>query len=201
MVASRNQMHVMSRAFGSTHNGSMEAYGAQGELESYLNGRRQTPSRAVSIRGFGAVSPKLSAGETLLDSQEITIKGKPATIFVVQTSSGTFCVKKCVNNGACVSAGTYPTADEAKAAANKLAVKSDNLSGAFGALPDFQQNPSTWLLVGVAGLWVGTRFAGAKQARRFVADALNERQETIEKGATLFGLAILGGIAVSNPVA
>ena len=35
MLASRNQMNVMSRGFGGTHNGSMPAYGAVGEMETY----------------------------------------------------------------------------------------------------------------------------------------------------------------------
>ena len=53
MLASRNQMNVMSRGFGGTHNGSMPAYGAVGEMETYLSGMRHAPMRALAGKHDG----------------------------------------------------------------------------------------------------------------------------------------------------
>ena len=60
MVASRNQMHVMHRAFGSTRNGSLEPFGAEGEMNTYLNGRRD---KKVGLNGYSGLGNTVSQGE------------------------------------------------------------------------------------------------------------------------------------------
>ena len=71
MVASRNQQHVMSRASGRHTTAQLPAYGADGEMSTYLNGRRQK-----IMRGLGAgPKPKMqpvTKGE-VMESIEISI--------------------------------------------------------------------------------------------------------------------------------
>ena len=89
MLASRNQMNVMSRGFGGTHNGSMPAYGAVGEMETYLNGMRHMPMRALAGKHEG-LKPNFSPqtkGE-VMDSQEISTKQGWAVVYVVKNSAG-----------------------------------------------------------------------------------------------------------------
>ena len=51
MVGSRTHQHTIARAFGSTHNGSMSAYAAEGEMMQYSNPRAFLKDRKVSALG------------------------------------------------------------------------------------------------------------------------------------------------------
>ena len=51
MVASRNQLNMISREFGSTPNGSLPAYGAVGEMAQYHNPRAHLKYRKTTALG------------------------------------------------------------------------------------------------------------------------------------------------------
>jgi hypothetical protein len=51
MVASRNQLNMISREFGRTPNGSLPAYGAVGEMAQYHNPRAHLKYRKTTSLG------------------------------------------------------------------------------------------------------------------------------------------------------
>jgi len=54
MVGSRTHQHTIARAFGSTPNGSLPAYGAKGEMAQYGNPRSHLKHRKVTALGESA---------------------------------------------------------------------------------------------------------------------------------------------------
>jgi hypothetical protein len=109
----------MSRAFGSTPNGSLPAYGAEGEMSTYLNGRRQ-----VAMRGLGAVpKPKMqpaTKGE-VMESTEISTRFGWGAVFVVKDGNGYYiCEHYCPSSKRVVRSGKYPTMAEAKASCERV---------------------------------------------------------------------------------
>jgi len=201
MVASRNQMHVMSRAFGSTQNGSLPAYGATGEMESYLNGRRQ-----VSMRGLGN-APKPNFAPTVrgevMDHQEISTKFGWGATFIVKNASGYYVVQACKpGNSTCTTKGKYPNMDEAKAAAEKCAYNMRNsgkasgisglngygsMGGVFGSALSSQV-----FLASAAVLYIGADMPGARTVINQVAKTLREPKTAVQNTMMLMGLAGMG---------
>ena len=51
MVGSRTHQHTIARAFGSTHNGSMDAYAPAGEMMQYQNPRAHLKYKKVTSLG------------------------------------------------------------------------------------------------------------------------------------------------------
>ena len=51
MVGSRTHQHTIARAFGSTHNGSMDAYAPAGEMMQYSNPRAHMKYKKVTALG------------------------------------------------------------------------------------------------------------------------------------------------------
>jgi hypothetical protein len=51
MVGSRTHQHTISRAFGSMHNGSMDAYAPAGEMMQYSNPRAHMKYKKVTALG------------------------------------------------------------------------------------------------------------------------------------------------------
>ena len=51
MVGSRTHQHTIARAFGSTHNGSMDAYAPAGEMMQYSNPRAHLKYKKVTALG------------------------------------------------------------------------------------------------------------------------------------------------------
>jgi hypothetical protein len=197
MVASRNQMHVMSRAFGSTPNGSLQAYGAAGEMQSYLNGRKQ-----VSLRGLGA-GPKpmmnpVTRGE-IMDRQEFATKDAWVGCFVVKNAQGYYVVETCYK-GKCSVKGKYPTMEEAKEAANKCAFnfrhtgKASSISGlgSIGGLFDGQTfGVSNTMIAAATIMYIGADFPGARPALKQASKVFNEPVPFVQNVFLLGGLAVL----------
>jgi len=201
MVASRNQMHVMSRAFGSTPNGSLEAYGAAGEMHSYLNGRPQ-----ISLRGLGEVESKpdmapVTPGE-VVDRQEFATRmmGSGSTwvgVFVVRDSKGYYVVETINKKGAMVK-GKYGSAEEAKSKANYLAYnlrnsgKDQSISGLGGLGASFGGvNIDTVVLSAATIMYIGADFPGARPILKQIARTFNEPKEAVQSTMLLGGLGVL----------
>lgn len=195
MVASRNQMHVMSRAFGSTPNGSLEAYGAAGEMQSYLNGRRQ-----VSLRGFGA-GPKpmmepITKGE-VMDRQEFATKNGWVAVFVVKNAQGYYVVE-CYSRGSSNVKSKYPTMEEAKAEANKVAYNyrhtgkagSINGLGGIGASIGGVQL-DTVIIAAATVMYIGADMPGARPILKQIAKTFNEPKAVVQNTMLLGGLGVL----------
>ena len=201
MVASRNQMHVMSRAFGSTPNGSLEAYGAAGEMHSYLNGRPQ-----LAMRNLGQVESKpimepSTRGE-VVDRQEFVTRmmGSGSTwvgVFVVRDSKGYYVVESISKRGALVK-GKYGTAEEAKSKANYLAYsmrntgKTSSISGLGGlgaSIGGVQLD--TVVLSAATIMYIGADFPGARPILKQIARTFNEPKEAVQSTMLLGGLGVL----------
>lgn len=200
MVASRNQMHVMSRAFGSTPNGSLEAYGAHGEMQSYLNGRRQ-----VSMRGLGEVESKPTMAPTtsgeIVDRQEFSTRmGSGNTwigVFVVKDSKGYYVVESISKKGAMVK-GRYGTPEEAKTKANSLAYSyrhtgtADSINGLGGIGASIGgYNLDTVILSAATIMYIGADFPGARPILKQIARTFNEPKEAVQSTMLLGGLGVL----------
>ncbi len=61
MVGSRTHQHTIARAFGSTHNGSMDAYAPAGEMMQYSNPRAHLKYKKVTALGE-TTSPMAALG-------------------------------------------------------------------------------------------------------------------------------------------
>ena len=204
MVASRNQQHVMSRAFGSTHNGSLPAYGADGEMSTYLNGRRQ-----ISMRGMGAgpkpVMRPATKGEVVETSDVSTRFGWGAT-FIVKDSNGYYvCEHYCPKAKRVIRDGRYPTLEEAKTACEKVktqlrdtgrvkGISGLNGYGSMGFIPDV--SPTTAQLVGAGLIYVGLDLPGAKPFIKTTKRILQEPNEAIKNLFLVVGMGalLLGGV-------
>jgi len=201
MVASRNQMHVMSRAFGSTQNGSLPAYGATGEMESYLNGRRQ-----VSMRGLGN-APKPNFAPTVrgevMDHQEISTKFGWGATFIVKNASGYYVVQACKpGNSTCTTKGKYPNMDEAKAAAEKCAYnmrnsgKASGISGlnGYGSMGGVLGSAieSKLFLGSAVVLYIGAGLPGAEMVVKQVSKTLREPKTAVQNAMMFVGLSGMG---------
>jgi hypothetical protein len=206
MVASRNQMHVMSRAFGSTPNGSLEAYGAAGEMQTYLSGRRQ-----VSMRSLGAgpkpVMNPITRGE-IMDRQEFATKDAWVGCFVVKNAQGYYVVETCYK-GSCSVKGKYPTMEEAKEAANKCAFnfrhtgKASSISGLGGIGGMFDGKTfgvSNVALAAATAMYIGADFPFARPILKQASKTFNEPLPLIQNVFLFGGLSILAyGIVTSSP--
>ena len=203
MVASRNQQHVMSRAFGSTHNGSLPAYGADGEMSSYLNGRRQ-----ISMRGMGGghkpVMRPATKGEVVETSDISTRFGWGAT-FIVKDSNGYYvCEHYCPKAKRVVRDGRYPTLEEAKTACEKVKtqlrdtgrVKGISGLNGYGSMGFLGFGGATTAqLIGVGLVYVGLDFPGARPFFKTTKRMLQEPDETVRNLFLVTGLGalLLGG--------
>lgn len=195
MVASRNQHNVMSRAFGSTQNGSLEAYGAYGEMQSYLSGRRQ-----ISQRGLGAgYKPNLapSTSGEIMDRQEFATKGGWVGVYVVKNTQGYFVVE-CVTKSGSVNKGKFPTVEEAKQAADKAAFNYRHTGthssisglGSIGASLGGVEI-DTVILSAAAVMYIGADFPGARPVLKQIAKTFNEPKAAVQNTMLLGGLSIL----------
>lgn len=190
-------MHVMSRAFGSTPNGSLEAYGAAGEMESYLNGRRQQ-----SMRGLGAgpkpnMEPK-TRGE-IMDRQEFATKSGWVGCYVVKNAQGYYVVE-CYHKGGSSVKGKYPTMEEAKASADKIAFNyrhkgkagSINGLGGIGATVPVLNLEVDQTLVGAAVLmYIGADLPLARPILKQIAKTFNEPRAAVQNAMLLVGLGVI----------
>lgn len=204
MLASRNQMNVMSRGFGNTANGSLPAYGAAGEMDAYLNGVRHTSLRAL---GAGHKGPKpnfqpLTKGQ-MMDSQEISTKHGWSVVYVVRNNSGYYVVEHyCPKANSHRIDGKYPTMDEAKESANRIAFQLRNtgvvkgISGlngysSMGSL--FGASYGTVSLILASAMYVGADFPGARPLGTQIAKTFNEPRNFVNR-VLLFGG--LGGLVI-----
>jgi len=205
MVASRNQQHVMARAFGSTHNGSLTPYGAEGEMATYLNGRRQ-----ASMRGLGAGhKPNMqpSTKGEVVETSDISTRFGWGAVFVVKDSMGYYvCEHYCPKAKRVVKDGRYPSLAEAKAACEKVKTQLRDtgmvkgLSGlngysAIGA--DFTFGLNTVSLGSLALLYVGLDFPGARPVAKYVSKTLKEPTEAVRNVFVLLGVGglLMGGLS------
>jgi hypothetical protein len=204
MLASRNQMNVMSRGFGNTVNGSLPAYGAEGEMNAYLQGVRHTPMRAL---GSGHTGPKpnfqpITKGQTM-DSQEISTKHGWAVVYVVRNNAGYYVVEHfCPKGKSHRVDGKYPTMDEAKESANRIAFQLRNtgvvkgisgLNGYSSLGSPFGASYGTMSLVLASMMYVGADFPGARPVGKKIAKTFNEPRNFVNR-VLLFGG--LGGLVI-----
>ena len=191
MLASRNQMNVMSRGFGNTANGSLEAYGAQGEMNAYLNGARHTSLRAL---GAGHTGPKPNFTPTvqgdLMDTQEISTKNGWAVVYVVKNNAGYFVVEHyCPKAKTHLIDGKYPSMDEAKEVANSIAsqlrstgaVKGISGLNGYSSMGVLGQSVTSVALIFAAMAYVGADFPGSRPVIKKVAKIVGEPRDFINK--------------------
>ena len=198
MLASRNQMNVMSRGLGNTQNGSLEAYGAAGEMNTYLNGMRSTSMRAL---GGGHDGPKpnfqpKTAGQ-VMDSQEISTKNGWAIVYVVKDRTGYYVVEHyCPKAKTQLVDGKYPTIDEAKESANKVAFQLRNtgvVKGISGLNGYSQMGAGGFFSLDNKLLWgsglilyIGADMPGARPVVTQIMKTINEPRNFVNK-VMLFG--------------
>jgi len=213
MLASRNQMNVMSRGFSGTHNGSMPAYGASGEMETYLSGLRHAPMRALAGKHDGPkpnFSPQ-TKGE-VMDSQEISTANGWSVVYVVKNSAGYYVVEHyCPRSNSHLVDGKYPTLAEAKETANKIAFQLRNtgkvtgLSGLGGYSSFGAPTVSiTQLALGSAlVLYIGADSPGARPVLQQIKKTFNQPKSAVQNfmmitGALGLGYSILLGTGELN---
>jgi hypothetical protein len=193
MLGSRNQMNVMSRGFGNTANGSLPAYGAAGEMGTYLRGVRHT-----SLRALGATHTQqkpnfqpMTQGQ-MMDSQEISTKHGWSVVYIVRNNAGYYVVEHyCPKAKAHRVDGKYPTMDEAKETANNIAFQLKNtgvvkgINGLNGysslGVTVFGQSATSLALIFAAMAYVGADFPGSRPVIKKAAKLVNEPREAINK--------------------
>ena len=222
MVASRNQQHVMHRAFGSTPNGSLPAYGAVGELNNYLG---NMPN--VSMRGLGA-TPKPDMKPTLkgeiIDSIEFGSKFGWCAIYIIarnkkaktagehQGYTTHYAVQYiCPSNKIARTVGEYPTLAaaqlvliEQQESLRNTGVTSSGLSG-FSGPPglgwswDSISFSSKYLApLTVGAMWIGAGFPGAKTVAKYIGVFIDEPKEAVQNGLLIVGFLGFSGMILSG---
>lgn len=194
-------MNVMSRGFGNTANGSLEAYGAEGEMNSYLNGVRHTSLRTLA---GGHTGPKpnfrpKTAGQ-VMDSQEMSTKHGWAVVYVVKNRAGYYVVEHyCPKAKAHKTDGKYPTMDEAKATANQIAeqlrsrgqVKGISGLNGYSSLGAYGPFGTTKMFVLSCALaaYVGADFPGGRPVVKQLAKTFNEPKSAVQS------VLLIGGVS------
>ena len=212
MVASRNQQHVMHRAFGATKNGSLPAYGAVGELNNYLGNMP-----AVSMRGLGA-TPKPNMKPTLkgeiIDSVEFGSKFGWCAIYIIARNK---------KNKTGTKYGGYTTqyAIQYICPSSKIArtVKDDFLTLADAQVEMINQQESLrntgvsaggsglsgfgagtginfdnkFVLAAIAAMYIGADFPGARPISKQLGKFLKEPKEAVQTGLLLAGFIGFSG--------
>lgn len=201
MLGSRNQMNVMSRGFGNTPNGSLEAYGAQGEMNSYLSGVRHASLRTLAGGHTGPkpnFSPK-TAGQ-VMDSQEMSTKHGWSVVYVVKNRAGYYVVEHyCPKAKAHKIDGKYPTMDEAKTVANQIAeqlrsrgqvkgISGLNGYSSLGAYGPFGTSKS-FIVVCALAAYVGADMPGARPVAKKLAETFNEPKRAVQSTLLIGGVA------------
>jgi hypothetical protein len=220
MVASRNQQHVMHRAFGSTRNGSLPSYGAVGELNNYLGNMP-----AVSMRGLGA-TPKPDMKPTLkgeiIDSVEFGSKFGWCAIYIIARNKkamswtqGTggyttyYAVQYvCPSNKIARTVGIdYTSLADAQAemitqqeSLRNTGVSSggsgdSGLSGLGAAGVDLSNK---FVLAAIAAMYIGADFPGARPISKQLAKFLREPKEAVQTGLLLAGFVGFSGALLSG---
>ena len=194
-------MNVMSRGFGNTANGSLEAYGAQGEMNSYLNGVRHTSLRTLA-GGHDGPKPNFrpkTAGQ-VMDSQEMSTKHGWAVVYVVKNRAGYYVVEHyCPKAKAHKTDGKYPTMDEAKTAANQIAeqlrsrgqvkgISGLNGYSSLGAYGPFGTTKMFVLSCAIAA-YVGADFPGGRPVVKQLAKTFNEPKSAVQS------FLLIGGVS------
>ena len=194
-------MNVMSRGFGNTANGSLEAYGAQGEMNSYLNGVRHTSLRTLA-GGHDGPKPNFrpkTAGQ-VMDSQEMSTKHGWAVVYVVKNRAGYYVVEHyCPKAKAHKIDGKYPTMDEAKTAANQIAeqlrsrgqvkgISGLNGYSSLGAYGPFGTTKMFVLSCAIAA-YVGADFPGGRPVVKQLAKTFNEPKSAVQS------FLLIGGVS------
>ena len=201
MLGSRNQMNVMSRGFGNTPNGSLEAYGAQGEMNSYLSGMRHTSLRNLAGGHTGPkpnFSPK-TAGQ-LMDSQEMSTKHGWSVVYVVKDRAGYYIVEHyCPIAKVHKIDGKYPTMDEAKASADKVAeqlrstgrvkgISGLNGYSSLGAYGPFGTSKAFIVSCAVVA-YIGADAPFARPVLKQIAQTFNEPKSAVQSTMLIGGIA------------
>jgi len=194
-------MNVMSRGFGNTANGSLEAYGAEGEMNSYLNGVRHTSLRTLA-GGHDGPKPNFrpkTAGQ-VMDSQEMSTKHGWAVVYVVKNRAGYYVVEHyCPKAKAHKIDGKYPTMDEAKTAANQIAeqlrsrgqvkgISGLNGYSSLGAYGPFGTTKMFVLSCAIAA-YVGADFPGGRPVVKQLAKTFNEPKSAVQS------FLLIGGVS------
>ena len=194
-------MNVMSRGFGNTANGSLEAYGAEGEMNSYLNGVRHTSLRTLA-GGHDGPKPNFrpkTAGQ-VMDSQEMSTKHGWAVVYVVKNRAGYYVVEHyCPKAKAHKTDGKYPTMDEAKTAANQIAeqlrsrgqvkgISGLNGYSSLGAYGPFGTTKMFVLSCAIAA-YVGADFPGGRPVVKQLAKTFNEPKSAVQS------FLLIGGVS------
>jgi len=194
-------MNVMSRGFGNTANGSLEAYGAEGEMNSYLNGVRHTSLRTLA-GGHDGPKPNFrpkTAGQ-VMDSQEMSTKHGWAVVYVVKNRAGYYVVEHyCPKAKAHKTDGKYPTMDEAKTAANQIAeqlrsrgqvkgISGLNGYSSLGAYGPFGTTKMFVLSCAIAA-YVGADFPGGRLVVKQLAKTFNEPKSAVQS------FLLIGGVS------
>jgi hypothetical protein len=217
MVASRNQQHVMHRAFGSTPNGSLPAYGAVGELNNYLG---NMPS--VSMRGLGA-TPKPDMKPTLkgeiIDSVEFGSKFGWCAIYIIArnkkaSGGGTgytteYAVQYiCPSNKIARTVGEYPTLAAAQLvliqqqeSLRNTGVTASGISGlgAWSMSPDSMVSSGYVAPLAIGAMWIGAGLPGARTALDLFKRFIDEPAEAIQTGLLTVGFIGFSFIVLSKP--
>ena len=194
-------MNVMSRGFGNTANGSLEAYGAEGEMNSYLNGVRHTSLRTLA-GGHDGPKPNFrpkTAGQ-VMDSQEMSTKHGWAVVYVVKNRAGYYVVEHyCPKAKAHKTDGKYPTMDEAKTAANQIAeqlrsrgqVKGISGLNGYSSLGSYGPFRTSTFFVGVCAVfaYVGADMPGARPVAKQLAKTFNEPKSAVQS------FMLIGGVS------
>jgi hypothetical protein len=218
MVASRNQQHVMHRAFGATKNGSLPAYGAIGELNNYLGNMP-----AVSMRGLGATAKpnmKPTLKGEIIDSVEFGSKFGWCAIYIIARN-------KKNKTGAQYPGYVTEYAIQYICPSSKIArtVGDNYLTLADAQLEMINQQESLrntgvsaggsglsglgagtginfdnkFVLAAIAAMYIGADFPGARPISKQISKFLREPKEAVQTGLLLAGfIGFSGAILVGS---
>jgi hypothetical protein len=218
MVSSRNQQHVMHRAFGATPNGSLPPYGAVGELNNYLGNMP-----AVSMRGLGA-TPKPNMKPTLkgeiIDSVEFGSKFGWCAIYIIarnkKNKTGTqyggyttqYAIQYiCPSSKIARTVGDdYLTLADAQteminqqeSLRNTGVAAGGSGSGLAGFGASSLNLSNKFVLVTIAAMYIGADFPGARPVAKQLSKFLKEPKEAVQTGLLLAGFVGFSGIILSS---
>jgi len=202
----------MHRAFGSTQNGSLPAYGASGELRSQLGSFNR-----VNLRGLGEVA-KQDMNPTIkgevIDKTEFASKFGWCAVYIIMRnrkpvdgSSGyttKYVVqyvapgKKLVNT-----VGEYPDLASAKEEAVRIQGELRNVGSAgglngLGAAGYTLGGNNTFITAAATMMYIGADFPGSRPILKVLGRFFKEPKQGIQNGLLIVGFAGTAGWILTN---
>jgi hypothetical protein len=194
----------MHRAFGSTKNGSLPAYGAVGEMATYLGNLPQVNMRGLGATGMPDMKPTID-GE-VLDTVEFGSKYGWCAVYIIgraksksDGSSGyteKFIVQYvCPSQKMARTVGSYATLAEAKTSASNIqqtlrntgSTSSINGFGGYSSLGAVGLQSPSFIMAAVAAMYIGADFPGARPIATQIGKFLREPKEAIQTGLLVTG--------------